>query len=38
MHHKKELSLKQFLERFSTEENCEEYLFQQKWPEGFVCL
>ncbi len=37
MHHKKELSLKQFLNRFPTEESCEEYLFQQKWPEGFVC-
>lgn len=37
MHHKKELSLREFLNRFPTEESCEEYLFQQKWPDGFIC-
>lgn len=34
MHHKEELSLRKFLNRFPTEESCEEYLFQQKWPDG----
>lgn len=37
MHHKRELSLKKFLEQFSTEAACEKYLFAQKWPDGFVC-
>ena len=37
MHHKKELSLRKFLDRFSTEESCEEFLYQQKWPDGFIC-
>lgn len=37
MHHKEELSLRKFLNRFPTEESCEEYLFQQKWPDGFIC-
>jgi transposase-like protein len=23
--------------RFSTEESCRDYLFQLRWPEGFVC-
>ena len=37
MHHKKELSLRKFMDRFPTEESCEEYLFQLKWPDGFIC-
>ncbi|WP_209812067.1 transposase [Ammoniphilus resinae] len=32
-----ELSLEQFLSRYNTEEACADYLFQMKWPEGFVC-
>lgn len=26
-----------FQERFKTEEQCREYLFQQRFPNGFVC-
>lgn len=37
MHSKKDLSLRKFIERFSAEEACEEFLFQQKWSHGFVC-
>jgi len=32
-----ELRLEEFMSRFNTEEACADYLFQQKWPEGFVC-
>ena len=28
---------KEFRQRFQTEEACEAYLFEQRWPEGFVC-
>jgi len=27
----------EFQERFATEEDCREYLFASRWPEGFVC-
>jgi hypothetical protein len=30
-------NLSDFMERFGTEEACAEYLFNQKWPEGFKC-
>src|SRR6266699_6218641 len=30
-------TLQQFEGRFSTEEDCREYLFQLRWPEGFRC-
>jgi transposase-like protein len=30
-------NLPDFLDRFGTEEACTEYLFQQKWPNGFRC-
>jgi transposase-like protein len=30
-------NLPEFLERFGTEEACAEYLFHQKWPDGFKC-
>jgi transposase-like protein len=33
----KELTLEQFISRFDTEEACAEYLFQVKWPHGFIC-
>src|SRR5208283_4102714 len=26
-----------FESRFATEEDCREYLFQMRWPEGFLC-
>ncbi|MDR6881644.1 IS1595 family transposase [Bacillus sp. 3255] len=31
------LSFEQFMERFSTEAACAEYLFRVKWPQGFSC-
>ena len=31
------LSLDQFKDRFHSEEVCVDYLFQTKWPNGFVC-
>ena len=31
------ISFKKFRETFQTEEACEAYLFQQRWPNGFVC-
>ncbi len=30
-------TLAEFEESFGTEEACREYLFQLRWPEGFVC-
>lgn len=30
-------TLPEFLERFSTEEACREYLIQLRWPQGFIC-
>jgi len=31
------MTLQEFQERFGTEEACREYLYQQRWPNGFVC-
>lgn len=31
------ISFKEFRQRFQTEEACEAFLFEQRWPEGFVC-
>ncbi len=30
-------SMVDFMKRFDSEEKCREYLFQKRWPEGFVC-
>jgi transposase-like protein len=30
-------SILEFQQRFSTEEACERYLFQTRWPKGFSC-
>src|SRR5215470_2693512 len=30
-------SLIEFQERFATESKCAEYLFERRWPQGFVC-
>src|SRR5437879_9131092 len=30
-------SLIEFQGRFATESACAEYLFERRWPEGFVC-
>ena len=31
------LSFTQFIKRFPNEKACVEYLYQVKWPDGFVC-
>lgn len=31
------LSMFEFLERYGTEQQCEEAVFAMRWPEGFVC-
>lgn len=38
MSQQKGMSFKKFRQQSQTEEACEEYLFQQRWPDGFVCL
>ena len=34
---KKAMSYAQFIKRFPNEKACAEYLYNIKWPEGFVC-
>ena len=34
---KKAMSYAQFLKRFPNEKACAEYLYNVKWPDGFVC-
>lgn len=34
---KKRFSYNKFIKQFSTEEACAEYLFNKKWPNGYVC-
>lgn len=34
---KKAMSFAQFLKRFPNEKACAEYLYNIKWPDGFVC-
>ena len=31
------LSLMEFQQKFINETACDAYLFQKRWPEGFVC-
>ena len=31
------MTFDEFIKNFSTEEQCSEYLFQLRWPEGFKC-
>jgi transposase-like protein len=31
------LSLPEFINRFGTREQCEEYLYKAKWSQGFIC-
>lgn len=31
------MSLQEFTRRFGTEEQCRQYLFEQRWPDGFIC-
>ena len=37
MQKKKELSLREYMERFSDEEACITCLKNAKWPDGYVC-
>ena len=30
-------SLREFLEAYGTDQQCEDALFQARWPEGFQC-
>ena len=32
-----EMNLKEFMNRFQTEQDCQEYFFHLKWPNGFKC-
>ncbi len=31
------MNIMDFMKRFGTEDACREYLYQLRWPEGFVC-
>jgi len=31
------MNMMEFQERFGTEEQCRQYLFEKRWPKGFVC-
>lgn len=31
------MTFEEFIKNFSTEEQCRDYLFKLRWPEGFVC-
>jgi transposase-like protein len=31
------MTMLEFMERFGTEEACQAYLYEKRWPEGFVC-
>ena len=33
----KPLSVLQFQDRFATEEDCVRFLFEKRWPEGWIC-
>lgn len=33
----KQINLINFSEYFKTEEDCRQYLFKMRWPEGFIC-
>lgn len=37
MAQQEEMSLFKFQKRFATEEACQEYLFNTRWPDGFCC-
>ena len=32
-----EMTFKEFVERFQTEQNCREYMFNIRWPNGYEC-
>ena len=37
MSHQTGMSFKEFQQQFHTEEACEAYLFEKRWPDRFVC-
>lgn len=37
MRTKKELSLREYMSKFSDEEACIDFLKEKKWPNGFIC-
>jgi transposase-like protein len=37
MAHTEPISIPEFVRRFKSEENCREYLFNMRWPNGFCC-
>lgn len=37
MSQQKGINFREFRQRFQTEETCEAYLFEQRWPDGFIC-
>lgn len=37
MSRKQKMPLREFLNRFGTEESCRDYLAAQRWPDGFIC-
>ena len=32
-----EMTFKEFIDRFKSEEDCREHFFKMRWPNGFVC-
>ena len=36
MSQQKGMNFREFRQRFQTEEACEAYLFEQRWPDGFI--
>lgn len=37
MAHQETMTLLEFMEKFATEEACQAYLYEKRWPKGFVC-
>jgi hypothetical protein len=37
MAHTEPISIPEFVSRFKSEEDCREYLFNIRWPNGFCC-
>lgn len=37
MSKKKKVTLREFQDRFRTDEHCRSYLAAKRWPEGFIC-
>lgn len=31
------MTILEWTDKFSTDEKCRDYLFQQRWPDGFLC-